>query len=141
MLLAPALWRVSREATGGTGFAGTSFSFGMFSGAETRPAIESRTSHGTCNVAPRKISIAATTPFWKTQGFPFSFRARHGDSGTRRAIKNITKRLRWRLVRGLLSTGEISRQNFSDEYHELGLSITANLEAGIVWSVLTPALE
>ncbi|MBW4936008.1 flavodoxin family protein [Marinobacter sp. F4206] len=70
----------------------------------------------------------------KTQGLPFSFyvRAGHDGAGTRRAIESITKGLRWRLVQEpLVLRGEF-RADFIAQCEELGLSMAASLDAGII---------
>jgi len=70
----------------------------------------------------------------KTQGMPFSFfvRAGHDGTGTRRAIESITTGLRWRVVQEPL----ICRGDFQSEFiiqcEELGLSMAASLDAGII---------
>jgi multimeric flavodoxin WrbA len=70
----------------------------------------------------------------KTQGKPFTFfiRAGHDGTGTRRAIESITSGLRWRLVQEpLVCKGDFKAQ-FLDQCEELGLSMAASLEAGII---------
>lgn len=70
----------------------------------------------------------------KTQGLPFAFyiRAGHDGTGTQRAIKSITTGLRWRLIQEPL----VCRGEFQDEFlsqcENLGLSVAASLEAGII---------
>jgi len=69
-----------------------------------------------------------------TQGLPFTFYVRAGQdgTGTRRAIESISKGLRWRLVQEpLICRGEF-QEEFIDQCEELGLSIAASLEAGII---------
>jgi len=69
-----------------------------------------------------------------TQGLPFTFyiRAGHDGTGTRRAIESITTGLRWRLVQEpLLCKGEF-REEFVMQCEELGLTMAASLEAGII---------
>ncbi len=69
-----------------------------------------------------------------TQGLPFTFyvRAGHDGTGTRRAIESIATGLRWRLVQEPL----ICRGKFDEEFiiqcEELGLTMAASLEAGII---------
>jgi len=70
----------------------------------------------------------------KTQGVPFTFfvRAGHDGTGTRRAIESITTGLRWRLVQEpLICRGEFQSE-FIQQCEELGLSMAASLEAGII---------
>lgn len=70
----------------------------------------------------------------KTQGMPFAFyvRAGHDGTGTRRAIESITTGLRWRLVREpLICKGEF-KQDFIAQCEELGLTMAASLDAGII---------
>ena len=70
----------------------------------------------------------------KTQGLPFAFyiRAGHDGTGTQRAIESITTGLRWRLVQEPL----VCRGNFQDKFlsqcENLGLSVAASLDAGII---------
>ena len=70
----------------------------------------------------------------KTEGLPFAFyvRAGHDGTGTRRAIESIATGLKWRLVQEpLICRGEF-QQEFIDSCEELGLSMAASLEAGII---------
>lgn len=70
----------------------------------------------------------------KTQGMPFTFyvRAGHDGTGTRRAIESITTGLRWRLVQEpLICRGEFQPE-FIDQCEELGVSMAASLDAGII---------
>lgn len=69
-----------------------------------------------------------------TQGLPFTFyvRAGHDGTGTRRAIESITTGLRWRLVQEpLICTGEF-KEEFITQCEELGLTMAASLDAGII---------
>ena len=69
-----------------------------------------------------------------TQGLPFSFyiRAGHDGTGARRAIESITTGLRWRLAREpLMCRGEFN-EAFITQCEELGLSMAASLEIGII---------
>lgn len=70
----------------------------------------------------------------KTEGLPFAFyiRAGHDGTGTRRAIESITKGLRWRLVQDPLICRGDFQADFIDQCEELGLAMSASLEAGIV---------
>ncbi|SFR76605.1 hypothetical protein SAMN05216203_2883 [Marinobacter daqiaonensis] len=70
----------------------------------------------------------------KTQGLPFSYyiRAGHDGTGTRRAIESITTGLRWRLVQEpVLCRGEF-RDEFTSQCHELGMTLSASLDAGML---------
>ncbi len=69
-----------------------------------------------------------------TQGLPFTFyvRAGHDGTGTRRAIESIAKGLRWRLVQEpLICRGEFSEE-FVTQCEDLGMTMAASLEAGII---------
>ena len=69
-----------------------------------------------------------------TQGLPFAFyvRAGHDGTGTRRAIESISKGLRWRLVQEpLICRGEFNEE-FVSQCEDLGMSMAASLEAGII---------
>ena len=69
-----------------------------------------------------------------TQGLPFTFyiRAGHDGTGTRRAIESITTGLKWKLVQEpLVCKGDFS-EKFIDQCEELGLTIAASLDAGII---------
>ncbi len=69
-----------------------------------------------------------------TQGLPFTFYVRAGldGTGTRRAIESITTGLRWRLVQEpLLCKGEF-KEDFITQCEDLGLTMAASLEAGII---------
>jgi len=69
-----------------------------------------------------------------TQGLPFTFYIRAGNdgTGTKRAIESITTGLRWRLVQEpLICKGEFSEE-FITQCEELGLTMAASLEAGII---------
>lgn len=70
----------------------------------------------------------------QTQGLPFTFyiRAGHDGTGTRRAIDSITTGLRWRLIQEpLLCRGEY-RDEFVDQCEELGMTVAASLDAGLL---------
>lgn len=69
-----------------------------------------------------------------TQGLPFAFyiRAGHDGTGTRRAIESITKGLRWKLVQDpLVCRGDFD-EAFIAQCEELGLTMAASLDAGII---------
>jgi len=69
-----------------------------------------------------------------TQGLPFTFYVRAGNdgTGTKRAIESIAAGLRWRLVQEpLICKGEFS-QEFISQCEELGLTMAASLDAGII---------
>lgn len=70
----------------------------------------------------------------KTQGLPFTFyiRAGHDGTGTHRAIDSITTGLRWRQVQEpLLCRGEF-RDEFEEQCRELGMTMAASLDAGLL---------
>jgi len=69
-----------------------------------------------------------------TQGLPFTFYVRAGldGTGTKRAIESITTGLRWRLVQEpLICTGTFSEE-FITQCEDLGSTMAASLEAGII---------
>lgn len=70
----------------------------------------------------------------KTQGKPFTFvvRAGHDGTGTRRAIESIAKGLRWKIVQEPLICRGDFQPEFIDQCEELGLSMAASLETGII---------
>jgi len=70
----------------------------------------------------------------KTQGMPFSFyvRAGHDGTGTKRAIESITTGLRWKLVQEPLICRGDFQQEFIKQCEELGLTMAASLDAGII---------
>lgn len=70
----------------------------------------------------------------KTQAKPFAFyiRAGHDGTGTRRAIESITTGLRWRCVQEpLLCRGEW-QEEFLQQCEQLGMTMAASLDAGII---------
>lgn len=70
----------------------------------------------------------------KTEGLPFAFYVRAGrdGTGTRRAMESITTGLKWRLVQEpLICRGEF-QEEFISQCEELGLTMAASLEAGII---------
>ncbi len=70
----------------------------------------------------------------KTQGLPFAFyiRAGHDGTGTQRAIESITTGLRWRLVQEPLVCRGSFQAQFLSQCEDLGLSVAASLDAGII---------
>lgn len=70
----------------------------------------------------------------QTRGLPFAFyvRAGHDGTGTRRAIESITTGLRWRLVQAPLICRGDYREEFETRCRELGLSVAASLDAGLI---------
>jgi len=69
-----------------------------------------------------------------TEGLPFTFYVRAGNdgTGTRRAIESIATGLKWRLVQApLICKGEFTEE-FIPQCEELGLTMAASLEAGII---------
>lgn len=69
-----------------------------------------------------------------TQGLPFTFYIRAGNdgTGTRRAIESITTGLRWKLVQDPLICRGNFDENFINQCEELGLTMAASLDAGII---------
>ena len=70
----------------------------------------------------------------KTQGKAFTFFIRAGQdgTGTRKAIETITTGLRWRLVQEPLVCKGAFQEEFIGQCEDLGLSMAASLEAGII---------
>ncbi len=70
----------------------------------------------------------------KTEGLPFAFyvRAGHDGTGTRRAIESVTTGLRWRMAQEPLICRGDFQLAFIDQCEELGLSMAASLDAGII---------
>lgn len=69
-----------------------------------------------------------------TEGLPFTFYVRAGNdgTGTRRAIESITTGLSWRLVQEpLICRGEF-KEEFVTQCEDLGMTMAASLEAGII---------
>jgi len=69
-----------------------------------------------------------------TQGLPFTFYVRAGldGTGTRRAIESITTGLRWRLVQEPLICKGDFKEEFITQCEDLGLTMAASLDAGII---------
>lgn len=70
----------------------------------------------------------------KTQGLPFAFyiRAGHDGTGTQRAIESVATGLRWRIAREPLICRGDFQQAFIDQCEDLGLSMAASLDTGII---------
>lgn len=70
----------------------------------------------------------------KTQGLPFAFyvRAGHDGTGTQRAIESVTTGLRWRIAQEPLICRGDFQQEFIAQCEDLGLSMAASLDAGII---------
>lgn len=69
-----------------------------------------------------------------TQGRPYALWIRAGSdgTGTRRAVEAIVTGLRWRAVRPPLICRGDFRPSFVDDCRELGMAVSAGLEAGII---------
>ncbi len=69
-----------------------------------------------------------------TQGLPYTFYIRAGNdgTGTRRAIESIATGLRWRLVQEPLTCKGEFDEGFIDQCEELGLTMAASLDSGII---------
>ncbi len=69
-----------------------------------------------------------------TQAKPFAFYIRAGldGTGTRRGIETITTGLRWKLVQEpLICKGDFN-EDFIEQCEELGMTVAASLDAGII---------
>ena len=69
-----------------------------------------------------------------TQGLPFAFyvRAGHDGTATRRALESIAKGLHWRLVQEPLMCKGQFNEEFIAQCEELGLTMAASLDTGII---------
>jgi len=69
----------------------------------------------------------------KTDGLPYAVYIRAGmdGTGTKRSIKSITTGLRWREVQPPLILKGDWRAEFLSEANDLGMSLSAGLEAGV----------
>lgn len=68
----------------------------------------------------------------EAQGFNFYIRAGHEGTATSRAIESITTGLRWKLVQDpLVCRGDFD-EKFITQCEELGLTMAASLDAGII---------
>ncbi len=69
-----------------------------------------------------------------TQGLPYALfiRAGHDGTGTRRAVETIVAGLRWRATQApLICRGEFD-ERFVEQCEELGMTMAASLDAGII---------
>jgi multimeric flavodoxin WrbA len=69
-----------------------------------------------------------------TQGKPYALyiRAGHDGTGTRRGIETIVTGLRWRAIQPPLICRGDYQDGFIDQCRELGQTVAASLEAGII---------
>lgn len=70
----------------------------------------------------------------QTQGLPYALyiRAGHDGTGTRRGVETIVTGLRWRAVQPSLICRGAWRDEFVAQCEELGMTMAAALEAGVV---------
>ncbi len=70
----------------------------------------------------------------RTQGLPYALYVRAGNdgTGTRRAIESIATGLRWRAVRPPLILRGAWQPTFLDAARELGMTMAASLDAGVI---------
>lgn len=70
----------------------------------------------------------------RTEGKPYALyiRGRHDGTGTRRGVETIVSGLRWRAVQAPLMLRGEWEEGFVAQCEELGMSMAASLEAGII---------
>lgn len=70
----------------------------------------------------------------ETQGKPYALyiRAGHDGTGTRRGVETIVTGLRWRAVQPPLICRGGWQDCFADQCQELGMTMAASLEAGVI---------
>jgi multimeric flavodoxin WrbA len=70
----------------------------------------------------------------RTEGRPYALyiRGRHDGTGTRRGVETIVTGLRWRAVQAPLILRGDWQEAFVPQCEELGMSMAASLEAGII---------
>jgi NAD(P)H-dependent FMN reductase len=70
----------------------------------------------------------------ETQGMPFAayIRAGHDGTGTQRGIQSITTGLKWRLVQNFLVFRGSYNERFASDCKELGMTVAASLETGVI---------
>lgn len=70
----------------------------------------------------------------RTQGLGYALyvRAGHDGTGTRRAVESIATGLRWRAVQPPLICRGAWQEAFLDRARELGMTIAASLDAGVI---------
>lgn len=70
----------------------------------------------------------------RTEGKPYALyiRGRHDGTGTRRGVETIVTGLRWRAVQAPLILRGDWQEAFVAQCEELGMSMAASLEAGII---------
>ncbi|MCC5856952.1 MAG: flavodoxin family protein [Ectothiorhodospiraceae bacterium] len=70
----------------------------------------------------------------ETQGLPYAvfIRAGHDGTGTRRAVESIVTGLRWRSIQEPLICRGAFSEEFTEQCEELGMTVAASLEAGII---------